>query len=414
MSFKMSGLMSLMIIFSMKAQIAASGCSTQPQVPCYFIFGDSLSDDGNNNWLVTSAKANYSPYGIDFKGGVSSGRFTNNITIADVISQHLGFAQYIPSFTSAVASPEVDISYGVNYASGGAGILNETGYQLGGRYSLDEQLKFFNVTKLKLLLFKGSETREYLSQCLYTLDIGSNDYINNYFAPEGYTSRTKYTPEQYATVLINQYSQQIQEIASPERNSPSGARGDWVAGTRPSHRLGIEELGGMRGLKSEPVVVVSTICSLWAWVVVGVTLYYSGARKIAVFALGYVGCAPAEILLYGASSDTGCVDRINSAVLLFNAELLELVNQLNQNPNLTDAEFLYVDVNNVPLTSAEGFTVFNQSCCRVTGSDGMCDKDVEPCTNRNEYIFYDNFHPTYAVNVRTGPEAYKQILPLIS
>ena len=37
-----------------------------PQVPCYFIFGDSLSDSGNNNLLVTKAKANFKPYGIDF------------------------------------------------------------------------------------------------------------------------------------------------------------------------------------------------------------------------------------------------------------------------------------------------------------------------------------------------------------
>ncbi|KVH96806.1 Lipase, GDSL, partial [Cynara cardunculus var. scolymus] len=56
----------------------------QPQVPCYFIFGDSLVDSGNNNGLNTTARANYPPYGIDFVPGVT-GRFTNGRTIADVL-----------------------------------------------------------------------------------------------------------------------------------------------------------------------------------------------------------------------------------------------------------------------------------------------------------------------------------------
>lgn len=60
----------------------------EPQVPCYFIFGDSLVDSGNNNGLATAAKANYPPYGIDFPKGVS-GRFTNGRTVADIIGMSL-------------------------------------------------------------------------------------------------------------------------------------------------------------------------------------------------------------------------------------------------------------------------------------------------------------------------------------
>lgn len=58
--------------------------SAEPQVPCYFIFGDSLSDDGNNNDLATTAKVDYSPYGIDFPKG-PTGRFTNGRTMQDII-----------------------------------------------------------------------------------------------------------------------------------------------------------------------------------------------------------------------------------------------------------------------------------------------------------------------------------------
>ncbi|RZS15775.1 hypothetical protein BHM03_00047655 [Ensete ventricosum] len=58
--------------------------SVAPQVPCFFIFGDSLVDNGNNNNILTLARANYRPYGVDFAEG-SSGRFTNGRTMVDVL-----------------------------------------------------------------------------------------------------------------------------------------------------------------------------------------------------------------------------------------------------------------------------------------------------------------------------------------
>jgi hypothetical protein len=60
------------------------------QVPCYFIFGDSLVDNGNNNQLTSIAKANYFPYGIDFPQG-PTGRFSNGKTAVDVIGEILLF-----------------------------------------------------------------------------------------------------------------------------------------------------------------------------------------------------------------------------------------------------------------------------------------------------------------------------------
>lgn len=58
--------------------------NAKPQVPCYFIFGDSLVDNGNNNDLETSAKTNHVPYGIDFPDG-PTGRFSNGRTMADFL-----------------------------------------------------------------------------------------------------------------------------------------------------------------------------------------------------------------------------------------------------------------------------------------------------------------------------------------
>ena len=55
-----------------------------PSVPAMFVFGDSLTDNGNNNDLTSLAKANYLPYGIDFAGG-PTGRFSNGYTMVDTI-----------------------------------------------------------------------------------------------------------------------------------------------------------------------------------------------------------------------------------------------------------------------------------------------------------------------------------------
>ncbi|KAI5556991.1 hypothetical protein BDE02_18G071600 [Populus trichocarpa] len=47
-----------------------------PQVPCYFVFGDSLFDNGNNNYLSTPAKVNYLPYGMTLILGLQEGAAT--------------------------------------------------------------------------------------------------------------------------------------------------------------------------------------------------------------------------------------------------------------------------------------------------------------------------------------------------
>lgn len=55
-----------------------------------FIFGDSLVDAGNNNYLSTLSKANIRPNGIDFKpsGGNPTGRYTNGRTIGDIVGKY--------------------------------------------------------------------------------------------------------------------------------------------------------------------------------------------------------------------------------------------------------------------------------------------------------------------------------------
>lgn len=68
----------LFLLASMAAEAASS--------PVTFVFGDSLTDVGNNNYLQYSlARSNYPFYGIDYSGGQATGRFTNGRTIGDFI-----------------------------------------------------------------------------------------------------------------------------------------------------------------------------------------------------------------------------------------------------------------------------------------------------------------------------------------
>lgn len=54
-----------------------------------YIFGDSLVDAGNNNYLQTLSKADIKPNGIDFKAsnGNPTGRYTNGRTIGDIVGE---------------------------------------------------------------------------------------------------------------------------------------------------------------------------------------------------------------------------------------------------------------------------------------------------------------------------------------
>ncbi|GKA50709.1 GDSL esterase/lipase, partial [Tanacetum coccineum] len=97
------------------------------QVRAFFVFGDSLVDNGNNNYLYTIARADMLPYGIDTPDHRPTGRFSNGLNIPDIISEHIGSEPTLPYL-----SPELDgqkLLVGANFASAGVGILNDTGSQ---------------------------------------------------------------------------------------------------------------------------------------------------------------------------------------------------------------------------------------------------------------------------------------------
>lgn len=58
-------------------------------VPAMYLFGDSLVDVGNNNYLKYSfAKANFPHNGIDFPTKKPTGRFCNGKNAADLLGKY--------------------------------------------------------------------------------------------------------------------------------------------------------------------------------------------------------------------------------------------------------------------------------------------------------------------------------------
>ncbi|KAH7834438.1 hypothetical protein Vadar_016022 [Vaccinium darrowii] len=328
--------------FAPEAAAVGSGRRTE-MVPAFFIFGDSLIDNGNNNNLQSFAKANYYPYGIDFEGG-PTGRFSNGYTMVDEIAELLGLP-LIPAYSEASGD---QVLHGVNYASAAAGILDITGRNFVGRIPFNQQIKNFENTLDQITGNLGAvQLAQALGRSIFFVGMGSNDYLNNYLMPN-YATRNEYDGQQYADLLIQQYSQQL---------------------TR---------------------------------------LYNLGGRKFVLAGLGLMGCIPSIL----AQSVTGrCSDEVNQLMIPFNANIKVMMNNLST--NLPGSHFTYIDVRNMfndILTNyrSYGFSVINRGCCGIGRNRGQitCLPFQTPCPNRDQYVFWDAFHPTEAVNIIMGRKAF--------
>jgi hypothetical protein len=76
--------MPLLVVSLVLCLLAAAPAASAARA--FFVFGDSLVDNGNNNYLLTTARADAPPYGIDFPTHQATGRFSNGLNIPDIIS----------------------------------------------------------------------------------------------------------------------------------------------------------------------------------------------------------------------------------------------------------------------------------------------------------------------------------------
>jgi hypothetical protein len=87
--------------------IIVSG-NAQPLVPAVITFGDSTVDVGNNDYLPTIFKADFPPYGRDFKNHDATGRFCNGKLATDITGWHDTNNFLIHSLLSFLLRKEVD------------------------------------------------------------------------------------------------------------------------------------------------------------------------------------------------------------------------------------------------------------------------------------------------------------------
>ncbi|PNX71158.1 GDSL esterase/lipase 5-like protein, partial [Trifolium pratense] len=171
-----------------------------------FIFGDSTVDSGNNNFIDTipENKADYKPYGQNGVFHEPTGRFSDGRVITDFIAEYAKLP-LLPPFLE----PCIDYSNGVNFASGGAGVLAETNQGL--VIDLPTQLRNFEEVRKSLSEKLGEQkANELISEAVYFISIGSNDYMSGYLGNP--KMQEKYNPEQYVGIVIGNLTQAIQTL----------------------------------------------------------------------------------------------------------------------------------------------------------------------------------------------------------
>uniref|UniRef100_A0ACD5WYI2 Uncharacterized protein n=1 Tax=Avena sativa TaxID=4498 RepID=A0ACD5WYI2_AVESA len=313
--------------------------------PAAFVFGDSLVDAGNNNYLVTLSRANYPPNGIDFDGHRPTGRYTNGRTIIDILGQELGLGGFVPPYMDPNTTGDV-LFRGVNYASGGGGILNQTGSIFGGRINLDAQIDDYANNRRDMIARQGEVAAvSVLRGALFSVTMGSSDFINNYLVPIlSAPERAVTPPEAFINGMIAKYRQQL------------------------------------------------------------IRLYLLDARKIVVVNVGPIGCIPYLRDIMTTGGGTACAELPNQLAQSFNRKLRTMVTELGA--SLGGSRFLYADVYRIfsdiiANYKSHGFEVMDSACCYVGGRFGglvPCGPTARYCADRSKYVFWDAYHPSDATN----------------
>ncbi|KAF9626188.1 hypothetical protein IFM89_031315 [Coptis chinensis] len=338
-------LVAIMIISVLAIFMELGSCKVQ------FIFGDSLSDVGNNKYLTRSlATANLPWYGIDFGNGMPNGRFTNGRTVADIIGDRMGLPRP-PAFLEPTLTEDIILANGVNYASGGGGILNDTGNLFIQRFSLYKQIELFQGTQTLIQNKIGhNASQKFFAESNYVVALGSNDFINNYLLPV-YRDSWTYNDNTFVAYLMETLGKQLK------------------------------------------------------------LLYGLGARQMTIFGLGPMGCIPLQRVL---STSGDCQDRTNKLALSFNKAGNNLVADLtktlpNSNFKFGDAYEVVADVISHPVRY--GFNNSDSPCCsfgRIRPAL-TCIPASSLCEDRSKYVFWDEYHPSDRANEMIATEIIRKL-----
>uniref|UniRef100_A0A0A9DNX0 GDSL esterase/lipase 7 n=1 Tax=Arundo donax TaxID=35708 RepID=A0A0A9DNX0_ARUDO len=321
-----------------------------PLVPALFVIGDSTADVGTNNYLGTLARADRDPYGRDFDTHRPTGRFSNGRIPVDYLAEKLGLP-FVPPYleqnmrTGAGSDglSNIDgIIQGVNYASAAAGIISSSGSELGMHVSLTQQVQQVEDTYEQLSLALGEAAAANLfRRSVFFVSIGSNDFIH-YYLRNVSGVQMRYLPWEFNQLLVSTVRQEIKN------------------------------------------------------------LYNINVRKVILMGLPPVGCAPHFLEEYGSQSGE-CIDYINNVVIEFNYALRHMSSEFIRQH--TDSMISYCDtfegsVDILNNRDRYGFVTTTDACCGLGKYGGliMCVLPQMACSDASSHVWWDEFHPTDAVN----------------
>ncbi|CAI0435140.1 unnamed protein product [Linum tenue] len=176
--------------------------------PAVLIFGDSILDTGNNNYIETLVKSNFHPYGEDFPGGLPTGRFSNGRLISDFIGENLGIKASLPPYLDPSLQAK-DLVTGVCFASACSGYDPETP-MLTAVPSIPNQLDLFRQYMAKLRTLVGEQkSKAIIESSLYVISAGNNDVGATYFLAGRKSSSDM---DSYANFLVGQASTFIRQL----------------------------------------------------------------------------------------------------------------------------------------------------------------------------------------------------------
>ncbi|KAJ1272288.1 hypothetical protein BS78_06G190700 [Paspalum vaginatum] len=339
-------LASLLALSSVLA-LALQGAAAKPRVPAMFVFGDSLVDVGNNNHLANCnarCRANYTRYGVDLPCHSPTGRFSNGYNLADQLGGE--------------SQSHVGLDTGINFASGGVGLLERTGrsvvwYTHNGRRQLLPRC-FDHFTRVITWMLENRTAADFIAKSLFFISVGSNDLFEYSDAPPAPDNRND---TEFLQDLVASYAGYVKVHA-----------------------------------------------------------YAVGARKFSVVSPSLVGCCPSQRkIAHDDPKDVdkyGCLGTANNLSRQLQPMVASMLHDLSlelprMNYSLGDAVGMAKWVFQSPSTPAYDLTELVTACC---GSGefgaGGCNSTALLCQNRSSYVFWGSYHPTEAASAVTAKQLF--------
>ncbi|TMW84503.1 hypothetical protein EJD97_025044 [Solanum chilense] len=314
-------------------------CHKRSHQAALFMFGDSLFDAGNNNYINTTAsfQANYFPYGESFFK-YPTGRNSNGRLIPDFIAEYANLPFIPPYFEIG----KKHLVHGVNFASGGSGCLAETARH-GAVLDLKTQLKLFqNVTQLLRNEVGETESKQILSNAVYIFSTGSNDIFSALFL----NSSFPYSDREYIQMIMG--------------NLTSVLKGIYKEGGRKFVMLNVGPIGCIPTIKAFN--------------------FQKGVTN---------GSCMEEV--------TNMTKMFNSAL----PQMLKKLEKQLHGFKYTIFNFFKVFRDSIDNPTKYGFKISETACCGTGPFRGIFScggkrqvKEYELCKNVKDYLFFDSSHPS--------------------